>query len=168
MPDRDRDAQGRPQNARPRDRLGRPLPYGSEGAGALPEGLTLSPVEALDLAQVLLDDGRPFHAHEALETAWKSAPDDERALWQGLAQLTVGLTHYLRGNLTGARAVVERAISALDQYATQPPYDLDIGGLVTWGRSLLAGLDDPSPVVAPLHLRLSPLAGTHPAQNDVD
>ncbi|WP_261993079.1 DUF309 domain-containing protein, partial [Streptomyces sp. adm13(2018)] len=41
----------------------------------------------------LLDAGMPFHAHEVFEDAWKSGPASERDLWQGLAQLAVGLTH---------------------------------------------------------------------------
>ena len=44
-----------------------------------------------------------------LETAWKNGPDGERMLWQGLAQLVVGITHIQRGNVTGAVAHVTQA-----------------------------------------------------------
>ncbi|MBA2309585.1 MAG: DUF309 domain-containing protein, partial [Pseudonocardiales bacterium] len=88
--DRDRDEAGRPLNARPRDGLGRPLPYGSPGVDRPPAATPLSPEAALDEAQRLLDEGMPFHAHEVLEEAWKSAPEPERALWRALAQLAVG------------------------------------------------------------------------------
>jgi hypothetical protein len=40
----------------------------------------------------------PFAAHEVLEARWKAGPDEERDLWQGLAQICVGLTHAARGN----------------------------------------------------------------------
>src|SRR4029079_9854938 len=93
--ERDRDASGRPLNARPRDGLGRPLPHGASGVQRVPEGLTLPPLESLAEAQRLIDAGRPFHAHEVLEGTWKAASQDERDLWQGLAQLAVGLTHAL-------------------------------------------------------------------------
>ena len=53
--------------------------------------------------------GLPFHAHEVLEASWKAAPEAERELWQGLAQLAVGLTHVLRGNPTGATTLLQRA-----------------------------------------------------------
>ncbi|HVD29418.1 MAG TPA: DUF309 domain-containing protein, partial [Mycobacteriales bacterium] len=98
---RDRDVEGRARNARPRDALGRPLPYGSAGEERAPEGVVRPPAQALAEAQQLLDSGRPFHAHEVLEDAWKQAPEQERQLWRGLAQLAVGQTHLLRGNAGG-------------------------------------------------------------------
>ncbi len=66
------------------------------------DAAALPPAEALATAQHLLDEGMPFHAHEILEAAWKAAPPAERDLWQGLAQVAVGLTHALRGNARGA------------------------------------------------------------------
>ncbi|MPY41740.1 DUF309 domain-containing protein, partial [Streptomyces phyllanthi] len=88
---RDRDAEGRARNARPRDGLGRPLPYGVRGVERQPEGVVRGPEDTVAEAQALLDAGKPFHAHEVFEDAWKSGPDEERALWRGLAQLAVGL-----------------------------------------------------------------------------
>jgi hypothetical protein len=106
---RDRDQHGRPRNARPRDELGRPLPRDSaSGVEQVPERLSLSLEDAVELAQRYLDSGRPFHAHEVLEALWKSRPEQERDLWQGLAQLAVGLTHAMRGNPTGAIALLQR------------------------------------------------------------
>jgi hypothetical protein len=43
-----------------------------------------------------------------LEAAWKSGPAQERDLWQGLAQIAVGLTHARRGNARGAVALLRR------------------------------------------------------------
>src|SRR3954463_5542709 len=106
--DRDRDTAGRARNARPRDALGRPLPYGTAGEERAPEGVVRAPAAALAEAQALLDAGRPFHAHEVLEDAWKSAPEAERQLWRGLAQIAVGLTHAARGNAKGAATLIER------------------------------------------------------------
>jgi hypothetical protein len=37
MVTRDRDEEGRPRQARPRDELGRPLPYGAEGSSRSPK-----------------------------------------------------------------------------------------------------------------------------------
>src|ERR1700710_1377725 len=88
---RDRDAEGRARNARPRDALGRPLPYDAPGEERAPEGVVREPAVALDEAQRLLDAGRPFHAHEVLEDAWKSAPEDERQLVPGGAPRHGGL-----------------------------------------------------------------------------
>jgi predicted metal-dependent hydrolase len=110
----------------------------------VPEDLALSPGDALVEAQRLLDDGRPFHAHEVLEAAWKAAPEAERDLWQGLAQLAVGLTHALRGNSTGAATLLRRGADHISGYAEVPPYGVDVTGLLDWARSSAVRLDDPS------------------------
>ena len=119
---RDRDPAGRPRNARPRDALGRPLdPADSPGSGVagadrIPDDLVITGAEAAALADRLLRDGRPFHAHEVLEAAWKSGPADERDLWQGLAQIAVGLTHARRGNARGAVALLSRGAERVRGY----------------------------------------------------
>jgi uncharacterized protein len=116
---RDRDPAGRPRNARPRDGLGRPLDRaddpGSE-ADRIPDDLVITGAEAAALADRLLRDGRPFHAHEVLEAAWKSGPAGERDLWQGLAQIAVGLTHARRGNARGAVALLSRGAERVRGY----------------------------------------------------
>jgi hypothetical protein len=133
--DRDRDPDGRARNARPRDGLGRPLPYGSVGIARQPEGVARTAEQTLTEAQRLLDAGLPFHAHEVFEDAWKSAPAEQTALWKGLAQLAVGLTHRLRGNPVGASSLLRRAAAALEPYAAEDPFDIDISQLVDWARS---------------------------------
>ena len=142
--DRERDEAGRPRNARPRDELGRLLPRGDSGVVRVPEDLVLTPADSLVEAQRLLDEGMPFHAHEVLESAWKAAPDAERDLWQGLAQLAVGLTHALRENGTGAATLLRRGADRISGYVDEPPYGIDVTGLLDWARSLAARLDDPS------------------------
>ncbi len=128
-PSRDRDPAGRPRNARPRDGLGRPLPRGAAGAERVPDDLSLPPAEALALAQRLLDTGRPFHAHEVLEASWKQAPEAERELWRGLAQVAVGLTHAQRGNARGAAALLRRGAERVGGYAAAPPHGVDAAGV---------------------------------------
>jgi hypothetical protein len=130
--ERDRDQAGRARNARPRDGLGRPLPHGARGVERQPEGVLRTPGEALAEAQRLIDDGMPFHAHEVLEDAWKSAPEHERELWRGLAQLAVGLTHALRGNPTGAESLLRRGAVNIAPYQQEPPHGIDVAGLVRW------------------------------------
>jgi uncharacterized protein len=144
MPNRERDPSGRPLNARPRDGLGRPLPRGATGVERVPEGFVLPAAQALAEAQRLLDEGMPFHAHEVLEASWKSAPEAERELWQGLAQLAVGMTHVLRGNHSGAIALLGRGRDRIADYATSPPHDIDVSGLMSWADDVLTRLDDPT------------------------
>ncbi|MET8138188.1 DUF309 domain-containing protein [Streptomyces sp. NPDC005251] len=137
---RDRDTDGRARNARPRDGLGRPLPYGADGVERQPEGVVRGPGETVAEAQALLDAGRPFHAHEVFEDAWKSGPQDERGLWRGLAQLAVGLTHAARGNATGGVRLLRRGATAVEEWASGTgrlrPYDLDLPELTAWAREL--------------------------------
>jgi uncharacterized protein len=114
---RDRDSAGRPRNARPRDELGRPLPRTAAGdLPGIPDDLTVTPGEAAALGGGLLAEGRPFHAHEVFEAAWKSASGSERELWRGLAQIAVGLTHARRGNASGAAALLRRGAARVRGY----------------------------------------------------
>jgi hypothetical protein len=122
---RDRDPAGRARNARPRDALGRPLPRGAAGDERIPDDLVLPPAEALRLAQELLDAGRPFHAHEVLEASWKAGPTAERDLWQGLAQIAVGLTHARRGNARGAVTLLRRGAQRVSGYGGAAPHGID-------------------------------------------
>jgi len=140
-PPRDRDEAGRARNARPRDGLGRPLPYGAAGVDRTTEGVRRTPEETLTEAQRLLDVGMPFHAHEVLEDAWKLAQDPERALWRGLAQLAVGLTHVLRGNAAGATALLRRGASTLEPFRLSAPHRVDAERLVQWAHHLAADVE---------------------------
>jgi uncharacterized protein len=129
-PDRDRDVTGRARQARPRDALGRPLPYGASGVEPVSED-PLPPLETVAEARRLVAEGRPFSAHEVLEARWKDGPPQERHLWQGLAQICVGLTHAARGNGVGAVRLVERGAGRLEQYeqAGGPTYGLDLAAV---------------------------------------
>ncbi|MFG2379131.1 DUF309 domain-containing protein [Streptomyces sp. NPDC048504] len=137
---RDRDGEGRARNARPRDGLGRPLPYDADGVARQPEGVVRAPEETVVEAQALLDEGKPFHAHEVFEDAWKSGPDEERALWRGLAQLAVGLTHAARGNVTGGARLLRRGAGGVEEWASRSgrerPYGMDLAGVAAWARGL--------------------------------
>jgi hypothetical protein len=142
--DRDRDTAGRARNARPRDGLGRPMPRAADAADGVervPDDLVLPPAESLTEAQRLLDTERPFHAHEVLEGTWKAAPPAERDLWQGLAQLAVGLTHQRRGNRRGAVTLLRRGAARITPYAGDPPHGIDVAGLVDYAERLAADIE---------------------------
>jgi uncharacterized protein len=151
--DRDRDAGGRPRNARARDALGRPLPRGVPGVPPVPDDLALGPDGTLVEAQRLLDAGLPFQAHEVLEAAWKLAPAPERDLWQGLAQLAVGLTHVLRGNAAGGAALLDRGARRLSGYADPAPHGIDVPGLVAWAQATAQATADDGATPPPPRLR---------------
>jgi uncharacterized protein len=138
--DRDRDELGNARNSRPRDALGRPLPHGSEGVERIADDLDLSPADSLTYAQNLLDRGLAFHAHEVLEAAWKNAPEAERGMWQGLAQLAVGITHIQRGNTAGAASVLARAANHLDDAVGAARHGVDVDALIIHTRALIDDL----------------------------
>jgi predicted metal-dependent hydrolase len=93
-------------------------------------------LETISAAHELLAEGRPFSAHEVYEARWKAGPATERELWQGLAQLCVGITHAERGNRIGALRLIERARRRLETYAAtgRPVYGLDLGRVIGWIR----------------------------------
>jgi hypothetical protein len=140
---RDRDPAGRPRNARPRDALGRPLDRARPGQDRIPDDLVITGGDAAARADELLRDGLPFHAHEVLEAAWKSAGPGERDLWQGLAQIAVGLTHARRGNARGAVALLRRGARRVRAYQDGPggaagprPYGMDLPSVLAAGEAL--------------------------------
>lgn len=124
-------------SGRERDQLGRPLKAGAVGVPGPAPRADRSPEETLAEAQQWFDRGQPFAAHEVLEDAWKSRPSGERELWQGLAQLAVGLTHALRGNTTGSDALLTRGSANLAAYQAcqaNRPFGTDIEGLLAWAQ----------------------------------
>ena len=135
-PDRDRDAVGRARQGRPRDALGRPLPYGAEGVEPVSEE-PLPPEETLAAARELVGAGRPFSAHEVLEARWKAGPVEERDLWQGLAQVCVAMTHAARGNQVGADRLFDRAAERLTAFEATGrwAYGLDVDAVIEQARS---------------------------------
>jgi hypothetical protein len=155
-PERDRDQAGRARNARPRDGLGRPLARDAAGQPDQPDPVAVTPAWALETAQRLLDEGMPFHAHEVLEAAWKSAEPAERDLWQGLAQLAVGLTHALRGNARGAVTLLRRGSDRITAYAGTTPHGIDVDGLTRQAAELATQIEDRGLAdLGPVRLRLA-------------
>jgi uncharacterized protein len=123
----------------------------------VPDDLDLGVDEAVALAQRYLDAGRPFHAHEVLESLWKTRPAGEADLWQGLAQVAVGLTHALRGNAVGATRLLRRGVGLIGNYGGDP-HDIDVAGVISWAEQLAA---NPTAVAttAPPHLMPGPSVG---------
>lgn len=62
-----------------------------------------------------------FECHEILEDYWKTK--DRSEVWVALIQLAVGLYHHRRGNLIGARKMIESHLKRLE------PTDCDRLGL---------------------------------------
>ena len=129
---------------RGRDAAGRPVAADSPDAVEPVPEEALPPQEALALARDLLARGRPFFAHDVLEAAWKAAPPDERLLWQGLAQVCVGLTHVQRGNPVGAARLLRRGADRLEEHlqaAPAPRHGVPVERVVASARACAHAID---------------------------
>ncbi len=135
---------------RARDALGRPIPVDDPRAVEPVNEEPQPPEPTLREAQELLDAGRAFSAHEILEARWKSCPPEERELWQGLAQLCVGVTHAQRGNMVGAARLLRRGGGRLARYLG-PTYGVEPVALARWAEAAAAAPEPDS-----IHLRLRP------------
>ncbi|MGH8902297.1 MAG: DUF309 domain-containing protein [Egibacteraceae bacterium] len=149
VPDRDRNAEGRAENARPRDRFGRPLPRDStdELAGKRePSEAVDSVEEALKAAVALFDARRFFEAHEFFEWIWKcgQVAAGDREFWKGVTQIAVGLTHAQRGNAKGAVALLERACRYLAPYPS-PYQGIDRDALLAVAQRSVAMINAAGP-----------------------
>lgn len=143
---RDRDAEGRARNARPRDRFGRPLPYGAPDEMAArqePEDVVATVAEALPHAVALFDAERFFEAHEFLEWIWKADEVDpaDRPFWKGVTQVAVGCAHTQRGNASGARTLLRRAQRYVAPYPS-PYRGVDRDALVAAAQRVLDQIDE--------------------------
>jgi hypothetical protein len=148
-PDRDRDASGRAHNARPRDAAGRPLPRDAAGVERAEDDPPRTPAQALTEAEQLLAADQPFAAHDVFEAMWKqqrAAGEADTALWQGLAQLAVGLTHLQRDNSTGAQALLRRGADNLRLFAAAPPHAIAVARLVDWADRAAYAISGQRPV----------------------
>jgi hypothetical protein len=96
-------------------------PQSTPAEPALPRGRTppLDPKEQHELLHrgVALFNGlRYWHAHEAWETLWRSAEEEERDFYQGLIMLAAGLLHLQRRNGRGARNKLGEGLAKLRKY----------------------------------------------------
>ena len=84
--DRDRDPAGRPRQARPRDALGRPLPYGAVGVEPVSEE-PLHPSETLEVAREVTEMGNVNAVSDGAAAAQLLAA----STWAALANVEINL-----------------------------------------------------------------------------
>jgi Domain of unknown function (DUF309) len=89
----------------------------------------------------LFNGVRYWHAHEAWETVWRAAPDEDRDFYQGLIQVAAGLLHLQRRNMRGARNKLREGLDKLRPY--EPAHHgVFVNELIGEARRLLDDLDD--------------------------
>ena len=105
---------------RPRDELGRPLPWDEENLLEMADFDPLTLDDCHRLGIEYFNEERFFPAHEAWENAWKRAKGtDEEELFKGLSQLGAGYVHYRRGNLHGAKTLLRRGMGRVRAYGPE-------------------------------------------------
>jgi hypothetical protein len=125
-PGRRRDPNAPPKPKRPRDELGRPLPWKAENRLSLEDYDSLSVEENHRLALEHFNAERFFPAHEAWETCWKQVKETPEAeFFKGLSQLGAGYTHLLRGNRHGAHTLLRRGAGRILRYES-PHREVDV------------------------------------------
>lgn len=120
---------GKPK--RPRDELGRPLPWDAENRLPMEDFDELPLEENHRLGVRHWNGERFFPAHEAWEACWKQARDrdpEEGEFFKGLSQLGAGYVHYQRGNPHGAATLLRRGHSRIVRFLPARR-GLDLGAL---------------------------------------
>ena len=119
-----------------RDALGRRVAPGSAEQVSEISEVALPAGPAVAAARALLAQGRAFAAHEIFEAVWKACPQQERDLWQGLAQVCVGITHLQRGNSVGAQTLLRRGAGHLREDAGTGPEAIGLDPAAIVDRAL--------------------------------
>jgi predicted metal-dependent hydrolase len=123
-----------------------PAPADRAAPGDRARGRTppLDPAEAERLFRegvALFNGVRYWHAHEAWETVWRAAPDDEREFYQGLIQIAAGLLHLQRRNLRGAKNKLTEGVAKLRRY--EPAHHgIFVNELIGLARRVLDDLNE--------------------------
>jgi DUF309 family protein family protein len=133
--------------------------------GALPRGRTppLDEETADELFRrgvALFNGVRYWHAHEAWETLWRAASEEERDFYQGLILVAAGVLHLQRRNLRGARNKLSEGLAKLRKY--QPTHrGIIVSELVGRGELILADLESGFvPYLIPPVIRFAELYAT--------
>ncbi len=96
--------------------------------------------ELLHKGVALFNGMRYWHAHEAWETLWRAADDEDRDFYQGLIQVAAGLLHLQRRNVRGARNKLSEGLEKLARY--EPAHrGVVVNELVAKGKLILVDLN---------------------------
>ncbi len=128
------------EGERPRDRYGRPLPWGSKSELELLDYDSLPIAESHAMAIDYFNEALFFPAHEAWEAAWRRSQNGtDEPFFNGLAKLGAGFTHIQRGNAHGAWTLIAKAVERIAPYG--PVHQgMDVDALCTALNDIAARL----------------------------
>jgi hypothetical protein len=110
-------SESRQKPERPRDPLGRPLPWGEQTQLHMPDFDAMTLDENHEAGRRFVAEGNWFAAHEAWETAWKQARGTgDEEFYKGLSQMGAGYVHLRRGNAHGATTLLRRGARRVRGY----------------------------------------------------
>jgi hypothetical protein len=140
---------------RPRDTLGRLLPWEEDNLLEMEDFDALPLEECHRLGIAHWNAGRFFPAHEAWEAAWKKAKGTEdEEFFKGLSQLGAGYVHYGRGNAHGTKTLLRRGVSRIRPYITLH-HGIDVEALASVAENHAAAVEtgqragEPMPEITP-------------------
>jgi len=85
------------------------------------------------------NSGDYYACHDTLEALWMDATEPQKAFYQGILQIAVGLYHLSNHNWRGAVILLGEGSNRLGYY--QPDYaEINVEKLITESRELLAAL----------------------------
>jgi hypothetical protein len=87
-----------------------------------------------------------FEAHETWEEIWLAATEPDKTFLQGIIQIAAAFHHYNRGNIRGARSLLEAGLKRLERFpAVHREIELELlrTAARAWSRGLHAE-DEPA------------------------
>jgi predicted metal-dependent hydrolase len=89
--------------------------------------------ELLGFGVELYNAGHYWHAHEAWEQVWIEAPNELRAFYQGLIQVTAAFVHVTRNEYPGSVRLLADGVEKLERYPASF-MGIEVGELVAGAR----------------------------------
>lgn len=101
------------------------------------------PPPTLQTALNLFNRGDYFACHELLEDLWLDEQGSLRDLYKGMLQIGVGLLHLQRGNIKGARNLLQRGVQLIEPF-TPICFGINLAKLSDDARIILSRLEEPA------------------------
>jgi|GEM_PF-3573124 len=87
------------------------------------------------------NDGDFFSAHDSFEALWMDCPENEKVFLQGLVQLSVGMFHFVSGNLRGAASQLKKSVEKLEKFSPEF-YKINVFGVVSKSKNLIFEIEN--------------------------